>query len=234
MISKQNKYKLISVLEHKNYKIVGDSLFVFADNVNMLSSLIKISNRFGIKIIPIGYGSTYSEGYKPSENSVFLSSQRLNQIISIDKNDSFAEIESGCDWLGVFGNLKSENLFFPIELESVKEKRTAGGIFSTLRPDSAASNYFTGIEFIAPDGTQIKYGSKTLKNVSGYDIIKFMTGTFGSFGFITSFTVRLIKSEKDYFRHEKLKDICSEKTDFGSSERYKNLKSVMDPNSVFE
>ncbi|MBU4486929.1 MAG: FAD-binding oxidoreductase, partial [Candidatus Delongbacteria bacterium] len=197
-------------------------------------SLIKLSNRFGIKIIPIGNGSTFKSSFKPSDNSVYLSMQRLNNVIEVDKNNLFIELQAGCNWKNIFGNLKNEELYFPIEIESVQEKRTVGGIFSTLKPSSIASNYFTSIEFFAPDGTQIRYGCKTLKNVSGYDLVKFMSGSFGKFGVITSLILRLLPSNDNFFKNETISKACSISNDFSKNAIFKRLVSELDPNSVFE
>ncbi|MFO7810096.1 MAG: FAD-binding oxidoreductase [Candidatus Delongbacteria bacterium] len=234
MISKQNKYKLISVLEHKNYEIVDDSLFVFPDNMNMLSSIIKLSNRFGIKIVPIGYGSSFDKDFSPSPNSIFLSSQKFNKMTDLDKNNSFIQVQSGHDWSELSEKILSEGLYFPLKTQNSESRRTIGGIFSSIKPNSAASNYFTGIEFFAPDASVIKYGTKTLKNVSGYDIIKFMAGSMGSYGFITSLTLKLSRSASSFFIHEELNEISLTRKNIKQDGFYKRLKSVMDPNLIFE
>ena len=234
MISNQNKYKLISVLEHKNYDIAGDTLFVFPDNVNMLSNIIKTSNRFGIRIIPIGFGSTYSENFRSSENTIFLSSQKLGSVIELDRGNSFLEIGAGCDWIGISKDLNAEGLYFPLDVSGESGKRSIGGIFSTLRPHSAALNYFTGIELITPDGTPVRYGTRTLKNVSGYDIVKFMAGSFGNFGFVTSLTLRLFRSSKDFFMYENIGDACLKNSVSQSSITFQRIKKILDPNNIFE
>lgn len=233
MISSQNKNKLISILEHKNYEAVGDSFIIFPDDTNLLGQIIKISNRFGIKIIPIGNGSTFDHGFKSTANSVFLSTQRLNRVIDLDRNNMFIEVQAGCIWKQLFTDLSGQDLYFPIDTSSVSDKRTAGGIFSSLKPDSAASNYFTGIEFFAPDGTLMKYGCKTLKNVAGYDLVKFMTGSFGSFGVVLSLTLRLLPSDHNFFRFERLEDVCDGKKDHSGKTVFDKLKIELDPNSVF-
>jgi len=233
MLSSQNKNKLISLLEHKNYEAVGDSFIIFPDDVNLLGQIIKISNRFGIKIIPIGNGSSFGKDFKSSVNSVFLSTQRLNKIIDLDKSNMFIEIQAGCAWKQLFSDLAGQGLYFPVNNDSVDYKRTAGGIFSSLRPDSRASNYFTGVEFFAPDGTLMKYGCKTLKNVAGYDLVKFMSGSCGSYGIVTSLILRLFPSEQNFFRYENVEDICIKKRKSTDSEISKRLISELDPNSVF-
>lgn len=234
MISNQNKYKLISVLEHKNYQVAGNTLFIFPDTVNMLSNIIKTSNRFGIRIIPIGFGSTYSESFSQSEDTIFLSSQKLNNVIDLDRSNLFLELGSGCNWIELSNDLNSEGLCFPLGTTGEGLKRSIGGIFSTLNPNCAVSNYFTGIEFITPDGTPVRYGTRTLKNVSGYDIVKFMTGTFGGFGFITSLTMRLVRSNKDYFRYENIKDVCRNNSEHQNNLISQRLKKILDPNNIFE
>lgn len=234
MLSTQKKHKLIAILEHKNYQAVGDSFIIFPDDINVVGSLIKLANRFGIRLIPIGNGSTFDSSFKPSENAVFLSTQRFNNVLDIDKSNSFIELQAGCSWKEKFQNLRTEDLYFPLELESISEKRTVGGIFSTLKPDSIASNYFTGIEFFSPDGTIIKYGCKTLKNVSGYDLVKFMTGSLGKFGIIISLTLRLLPSNENFFKNETIQNSCSSGRVFSENTIFKRLVSELDPNSVFE
>ncbi len=234
MISGQNKNKLISILEHKNYEAVGDSFIIFPDDMNNLGSIIKISNRFGIKLIPIGSGTTFGSGFKPPDNTVFLSTQRLNKILDIDRNNMFIELQAGCIWKQVFLSLAGQDLYFPIDADSIRAKRTAGGIFCSLKPDSSVSNYFTGIEFYAPDGTLMKYGCKTLKNVAGYDLVKFMTGSFGKFGIVTSLMIRLLPSKDNFFKFEDLENVTQQTRQFTENDIYKKLKNDLDPNSVFE
>ena len=120
MLSSQNKNKLISLLEHKNYEAVGDSFIIFPDDVNLLGQIIKISNRFGIKIIPIGNGSSFGKDFKSSLNSVFLSTQRLNKIIDLDKSNMFVEIQAGCAWKQLFSDLAGQGLYFPVNVVDVR------------------------------------------------------------------------------------------------------------------
>ena len=49
-----------------------------------------------------------------------------------------------------------------------------------------------GVRFVAPNGDIVGTGGKTVKNVSGYDISKLMTGSAGSLGFICEMTFKLL------------------------------------------
>ncbi len=233
MISTSNRNKLISLLEHKNYQAEGDSFVIFPDNINTLGQIIKLSNKFGIKILVMGNGSTFEGPYSVAENSVFLSAQRLNSVKVIDKQDMFAEFGAGCRWKAEFEKLGNEGICFPIDIGSVSEKRTVGGIFSSLSPDSSISGFFTGLEFFTSDGTLIRYGSKTLKNVAGYDIIRLMAGSSGRFGVITSLTLRLFSADEKFYKPENLSMVTSVRGYCGDDPIYKRLRTELDPNEVF-
>jgi len=234
MLSSNNRNKLISLLEHKNYQSTGDSFIIFPDDTDTLARIIRTANRFGIKIVVIGSGSTFNESFKHSENSVFLSTQRLNSVVYVDKTNMFAEFQAGCLWKTEFGKLASEGITFPLNIGSMDDKRTFGGIFSSLRHDSFITNYFTGVEFITADGTTIRYGSRTLKNVAGYDLIKFMSGSNGKFGVITSLTLRLFTSEKGACRTAEINDMSAQVNRIPENRLYKNLILELDPNGVFQ
>ena len=49
-----------------------------------------------------------------------------------------------------------------------------------------------GVRFVAPDGTIVGTGGKTVKNVSGYDISKLMIGSMGTLGILCDMTFRLL------------------------------------------
>src|SRR3954470_8868266 len=50
-----------------------------------------------------------------------------------------------------------------------------------------------GVQFLNGSGELITAGGRTVKNVAGYDLTKFMVGQFGVFGKIVTITTRLYK-----------------------------------------
>jgi len=232
MLSPNNRNKLISLLEHKNYQASGDSFIIFPDNINTMGQIIKLSNRFGIRIVVVGSGTTFDSSFSTDDNSVFLSTQKLNSPVFIDKTDMFAEFQTGCRWKHEFEKLKAEGFCFPVDLDSVEEKRTVGGIFSSVRPEDGIVSFFTGLEFFTADGTHIKYGSRTLKNVAGYDLVRFMAGSKGKFGIVTSLTLRLFPLS-DFSQRPQILSKLTYSADYKLNRIAKALKNDLDPNGVF-
>lgn len=49
-----------------------------------------------------------------------------------------------------------------------------------------------GLKAVLADGSQVSFGGRTMKNVTGYDLTKLFVGSFGSLGVITEVTFRLL------------------------------------------
>ncbi|MBE9069558.1 FAD-binding oxidoreductase, partial [Leptolyngbya cf. ectocarpi LEGE 11479] len=48
-----------------------------------------------------------------------------------------------------------------------------------------------GIQFVRYDGEVVKAGGRVVKNVAGYDLMKLMTGAYGTLGILSQLTLRL-------------------------------------------
>ncbi len=54
-----------------------------------------------------------------------------------------------------------------------------------------ARDLVLGLEFITGDGRIVRGGGKVVKNVAGFDLVRLMTGSWGTLGIITEATLRL-------------------------------------------
>jgi glycolate oxidase FAD binding subunit len=54
-----------------------------------------------------------------------------------------------------------------------------------------ARDLVLGLEFITGDGRTVRGGGKVVKNVAGFDLVRLMTGSWGTLGIITEATLRL-------------------------------------------
>jgi glycolate oxidase len=53
-------------------------------------------------------------------------------------------------------------------------------------------DYLLGLEVVLPSGQVIQTGSRTAKNVTGYDLTRLLCGSEGTLGIVTKITVRLL------------------------------------------
>lgn len=142
-----------------------------------------------------GGGSKVSWGGLVEGARVAVSCDRLNRLIEHAVGDLTVTVEAGMKFAELQQVLAKEGQFVPLD-PAYPEKATVGGIVATADTGSLRQRYrgvrdlLLGIKFVRSDGKIAKGGGRVVKNVAGYDLMKLLTGSYGSLGVITEVTLR--------------------------------------------
>jgi glycolate oxidase FAD binding subunit len=126
---------------------------------------------------------------------VVVSTARLNRMVDHAVGDLTVTAEAGLTFAQLQTLLQAENQFLAID-PAYPERATLGGIVATADTGSLRQRYggirdmLIGITFVRYDGQLVKAGGRVVKNVAGYDLMKLMTGAYGSLGLISQITFR--------------------------------------------
>ena len=210
------------------------------------AALVLLANKNRQRLYITGFGNNISPEGEQFEHLVTLRTDRLNQLQKVAPDDFYVVLGSGFPLRELNRCLETHNLFFPHAslpyVGSVGGAVAVGLTGELHKHDLPIKKYFIQAEVVTPEGEIITPGSTCFKSVSGYDVVKLFTGSWGLLGFITSVTFRVMPSTgRDDFLTLSQKAVSRDATvkalDESNSDTdalySRKIKTKFDPNSVF-
>ena len=169
-----------------------------------VSKILKICNKFKIPIIPQGGRTGLCGGTIPNKkgNQVLLTTEKMNKVIDIDKNNFSITVQSGCKLNFIKEAAKEINRFFPISLPS-EGNCTIGGNIATNAGGSSVLRYgmtkdlIEGLEIVMPNGDIINGIKDIKKDNRSFDLQFLHIGSEGTLGIVTAAKLKLFPMIKN-------------------------------------
>ena len=190
---------------------------VYPHTQEQLSAAIACISRNRRGVLPVGSGSKLDWGGlvstdppNPRDRSqvsepalkrgtgglVVVSCDRINSLIDRAVGDLTVTVEAGMKFAELQRILATSGQFLPLD-PAYPQQATIGGIIATADAGSLRQRYrgvrdlLLGITFVRSDGKIAKAGGRVVKNVAGYDLMKLLTGSYGTLGIISQVTMRV-------------------------------------------
>ena len=169
---------------------------VFPTSIEQLAAAIACvrSNRW--RVLICGSGSKLHWGGLAAGVQVVVSTARLNRVIDHAVGDMTVTAEAGLRFAELQALLKHHGQFLPAD-PAYADQATLGGVVATADTGALRQRYggirefLIGVSLVRTDGKIAKAGGRVVKNVAGYDLMKLLTGSFGTLGVISQLTFRL-------------------------------------------
>lgn len=174
----------------------------FPGTAEEVAEILKLANTEDFPVIARGAGSGFTGGSVPIRGGLVLSTERMNRIIEIDKENHVATVEPGVVCGDLQAEVESVGLFYPPDPTSLNFSTIGGNIAECAGGPRAVKygvtrDYLLGLEVVLPTGEIVKTGVKTVKGVVGYDLTRLICGSEGTLGVVTKAHLKLIaKPEK--------------------------------------
>lgn len=233
--------RLEKIVGKDNFRIHSEKIFISPEDTSAVSEIVELANREKFKILPLGSGSILDWSKLPFEDMVILKSDRLNKVKKVLPEDLYVIIQAGFPLKDLNHHLEPFNLFYP--LADASSAGTMGGAVATSlkgkfgERDIQTRQYVLALEVIDPEGQILNVGARTFKSVTGYDLPRLFVGSWGTLGFISEISLRLMpaRKRKDYLNiifDLPKRDEIKGQNDFKTNLSFR-IKKSLDPNEVF-
>ena len=130
--------------------------------------------------------------------------EQFDQITLYEPGALTLVAEAGVPLRTVEAVLKEKGQMLPFEpndlrgLLQTSGEPTLGGMVATNASGprrvkvGACRDYVLGLRFISGEGKILKTGGRVMKNVTGYDLAKLLTGSYGTLGVITEVALKVL------------------------------------------
>jgi glycolate oxidase len=166
-----------------------------------ISAILRICNQYKIPVTPRGAGTGLSGGALAINGGIVLSTERMNEIISIDECNQQVITEPGVITEVLQKAVKAKGLFYPPDPSSRGSCFIGGNIAENSGGPKAVKygvvkDYVLNLQVVLPTGEIIWTGANVLKNATGYNLTQLFVGSEGTLGIVTQIVLRLIPHPK--------------------------------------
>jgi len=171
-----------------------------------LQELVRELHQQATPWLPAGSGSRLAWGPPVQcgpgqEEPLVLSTSRLNRIVTYSPDDFTVTVQAGTPLLVLQQELAHHRQWLALDWPwgSSADGSASGSVGGLVARGLAGGlrqrhlgvrDQLIGIALVRADGTAARAGGQVVKNVAGYDLMRLLTGSWGSLALITAVTLR--------------------------------------------
>ena len=167
------------------------------------SRLAAVGHDVSVTITAIGTGKRVQdekvlEKMAPEGIAAAVSFESLSGIVEISPSDMLIRAKGGTPVSEIAVAAEDEKLWFPHYDGSMENEMNIAALMmkAPILPVSemygGLREYILSVELVTGAGEKVRFGSRAVKDVAGYEVIGCLLGGGGRYGMITEATLRLI------------------------------------------
>ncbi len=168
----------------------------FPASVAEVQLVVRTAARHGVSIVPRGAGTGLAGGASAETHQLVVSTERLDRIVEVSPLDEVAVVEPGVLNGALNAHLAPFGLFYAPDPASW-DISTIGGNVATNAGGLRCAKYgvtresVLALDVVLADGELITVGHRSIKGVTGLDLVSLFVGSEGVLGLVVRVTVRL-------------------------------------------
>ncbi len=242
LLDKTIIHSLEQIVGKGNLEITSGQVRIFPGDKGKIIDAVRFAASKGLKILPAGKESRIVYDGLLTGDEIILKTTNFNRIKQIASQDLYVILDAGYDLSQINKEVQSSNLFFPFSQEG-SGGTVAGAVASALEIDTDGrriniKDWVLSLEVIDADGEILNVGANVFKTVAGYDLPRFLVGSWGTLGIISEVGLRLapLQTRKEFQDMRVIapkRNRLDENAVDSSSVLSLRLKAALDPKGVF-
>jgi glycolate oxidase len=168
-----------------------------------ISEILKLASRHRIPVTARGAGSSICGAPVPVEGGIVLAMTKMNRILETNTPDRYCIVQPGV----INGDLQTElaksNFFYPPDPGSMAFSTIGGNLAQNAGGPrclkyGVTADYVLGMEVVLANGDIIRFGSRNVKDVTGYRLSGLFCGSEGTLGVVTEITLKVMPQPAAY------------------------------------
>jgi glycolate oxidase len=170
---------------------------VLCESAEQVDAVLAIAVETGTPVTPRGAGSGKVGGALPVRGGIVLCTEQMQSILEINSDDLVAVVQPGVITGELQAAVESQGLFYPPDPASLDYCSIGGNAAANAGGPRAfkygvTREYILGMEVSLMSQERLRFGRRTSKGVTGYDLVAGFVGSEGTFGVTTELTLRLL------------------------------------------
>lgn len=172
------------------------------ESVEEIAEIVRKCEMDRITLAPIGAGRSLSQ-LRRMPVQIGISLARMSRIVAYEAEDMTIVAQAGITLGDLSAAMAARNQRLPIDPRD-PDATTLGALIGAAHAgplrlsEGTVRDLLIGIQFVGHGGKVIRAGGRVVKNVAGYDLMKVMTGSFGSLGIVTEATFKVRPIPENY------------------------------------
>lgn len=163
---------------------------IFPETTQQVSATVETASRFNIPVTGRGAGTSVCGAPIPVNHGIVLCFSRMDKIIEINTRDRYIIVQPGVVNADIQKALSPYDFFYPPDPASMSTSTIGGNIAQNAGGPrclkyGVTADYVLGLEVVLASGKIIGFGSRNIKDVSGYKLSSLFCGSEGTLGIVT-------------------------------------------------
>jgi glycolate oxidase len=159
--------------------------------------VLRLAREHRVPVTPRGTGTGMTGGALAVRGGIVLSTERMNKVLDLDERNLLAVVEPGVVTGVLQEQVEAAGLFYPPDPASLESCSLGGNVAENAGGPRAfkygvTRRYTLGLELVLMGGERLRCGRRTVKGVTGYDVVATVVGSEGTLAVATEITLRLL------------------------------------------